>query len=374
MQTNPHFALISQTLRHLTHLSVPRHKKPNCRYGENCRFATSCFYNHANQCRSLYTHSPYSSTSCAFTQTEDTCLPTVLQANSGLTTKPVTERKQKQSTTGLSPLHPQAKSPTHITTTTPATSFAFSNQFNLLYNLSNQAEQPLEEPNDNCEEEEPWIAVTHQKRRKFTKQSVPPQLLEPTRIRCKSCFKEFYIEPDTVKWVEDRGLLAPLLCQECRRRLKELDKSKVCKPTVVEYSNFRRNTPWEYRSEKSSPTPPTVTASAFPPLVARRQDTTNASDDAEEPRHDSEDKSASKITGPSDATAILNADLTDHEPLTSLQSSSTVARSEASSLDLHNSSASDVDPQDYIVNNESQEPITLPQSFQFNMKDQKLQY
>ena len=253
-------------------------------------------------------------------------------------------------------------------------SFASSLRFNLLYDLSDQGEQPLEEPNDNSEEEEPWIPVTHQKRRKFTKQSVPPQLPEPTQIRCTSCFKEIYIEPDTVKWFENRGPHAPLRCQECRRRRKELDKSKVCRPTVVQYSNFRRITPWESRSETSPPTPPTVTPSAFPPLGARRQDTTNAPDDAEEPRHDSEDESASKVTGPSDATTTLNPDLTDDEPLPSLQSSSTVERSEASSLDLQDSSAADVDPQDYMENNESPEPITLPQSFQFSMKDQKLQY
>ena len=42
-----------------------------------------------------------------------------------------------------------------------------------------------------------------------------------------SPMKEFYTEPDTVKWFEDRGLHATLRCQESGHRRKELDKSKV---------------------------------------------------------------------------------------------------------------------------------------------------
>ena len=72
MQTNSHFPLICRLWRHLVLLSVPKHNRPTCRYGENCRFVTQCYYNHASHCCTLYTHSPYSSTSCASDQTENT--------------------------------------------------------------------------------------------------------------------------------------------------------------------------------------------------------------------------------------------------------------------------------------------------------------
>ena len=186
MQTNSNFALISKLLRHIALLSVPKHERPNCRYGDNCRFASRCYYNHANHGRTLYTHS------------------LILQLLA-LLLKPNTPRSHKriailptslcQSTSRsrayqVSPVHPQAKIPTQTNTAT-TTAFASSNQFNLLYDLSDQGDKPTEE--QNSEDYKPWIAVTHQKRRNLTKQTAQLQFPEPPQARCKSCLKELYL-------------------------------------------------------------------------------------------------------------------------------------------------------------------------------------